>query len=82
MEQYKLSGKNPCPNCQTELDGVSGKAVPKEDDYSVCKYCGTFLRFNKDLSYRVIEDREVWDAEDLSSDNKVTLFMLQHLYRK
>ena len=42
-------------NTPIRSDNVRG---PNPDDFTVCTYCGTWYRFNKDLSLRLISEAE------------------------
>jgi hypothetical protein len=54
--QERISG-NACPKCGKLIDGATGFSdqtyeappQPKTGDFSVCLFCGSLLRFNKQL---------------------------------
>jgi hypothetical protein len=46
-----------CPNCGAALDRVTdplGNNTPDPDDFTVCAECATMLRFNSDMTLRLI----------------------------
>jgi hypothetical protein len=56
--------KHTCLACNTEVEGVADKdftRAPKEGDFTVCGWCGTLGRFNKDLNAVAIDMREQWE---------------------
>jgi hypothetical protein len=64
-----------CPKCGASLDAVSPvgdkEATPSEGDFSICGYCGTFLRFGEDLQIKTADNT---DLNELFQDNP-------HVYR-
>jgi len=55
-----------CPVCQTVIDGVSNigpeAKTPEPDDFTVCIYCSTILRFTTELGLRTCTQEE-FDAQ-------------------
>lgn len=84
IESFKLNS-NKCPICGEVLDaatGIQGKKVaPKEDDFTMCIYCGTLLRFNSDLSYRAAADEELL-AEGVSLEEVAILVSIREKIKR
>jgi hypothetical protein len=58
---------------------VKGKAKPKPGDFSVCIYCGIFLRFNDDMTIRAMDLDEL---QYLSASNVRKLMLIRELVKK
>ena len=56
-----------CPQCSAKLDGFTGLdgARPKEDDFTICAYCTTVLRFVDDEgNTRLASDSEIAEVKN------------------
>lgn len=75
MQLYPTPMKR-CPRCHEQLHGVfavlpSGEPrPPKPGDFSVCPDCGLIIRFNDDMSLRVLTEQ---DQKDMSSQPESAL---------
>lgn len=61
MTTTRLKGTD-CPRCEEFLDGftsIEAGNIPKDGDISICAYCLTLLRYESDLSLRVLTDEEI-----------------------
>lgn len=62
------TAKCQCPVCRYQITAASGAysddAVPKGGDFTVCFGCGSVLVFRDDLSVRMPEGREFFNACD------------------
>ena len=70
--------KTSCPNCQKELDAASGinaDITPKPGDYSICLWCGTFLKFTDTLDYVMLDAVEF---AGLPNEVQRTLLLASH----
>lgn len=65
-----------CPACGAELDRASMHAErkPVPGDYSVCLYCGSFLRFDSSMRAALIT---IEDVAALPDDDRNTLVRLR-----
>ncbi len=56
MEKYITSKTRVynCGNCHKVLDAVTGKAIPKQGDISVCINCGEITEFDNDLTMKPV----------------------------
>jgi hypothetical protein len=52
-----------CPACGDRLDVATGQGRPSPDDFTVCAYCGTLLRFGVALQLRIARPDETADAD-------------------
>jgi hypothetical protein len=63
-----------CPVCGSQHEAVTGmsdpRAAPSVGDYSVCIYCGTFLRFGPGL---VPAELTVEDVAALTDQERIDL---------
>lgn len=54
-----------CPECDAPLDcstGLFGALKPSHGDVSVCLYCGTILKFKKNMTLRRLTNAETIEA--------------------
>jgi hypothetical protein len=52
----------PCPNCGKTLDAAGSFAegiTPDPGDLTICLYCGHFMAFDDDLSFRELTPEEM-----------------------
>jgi hypothetical protein len=71
------SRKLPC--CGKEIDAVTGigegkRDTPNPGDFTICLYCGAWLRFTTELQVRRFEAEDILDleAEHISMMRKAT----------
>jgi len=65
--QNEQIAAQPCPGCNEQLDcaaPVSSERAVKPGDYSVCIYCGCFLRFGSEMRVRLLTILEVAELPD------------------
>lgn len=55
-----------CPRCEHPFNSVASEHgdLPNPNDFSLCAYCGEFLRFNENLELSVVSDSEVLKEKD------------------
>lgn len=61
MVMTDIKSESGCPSCGKLLDaatGVGNDSGPSPGDFSLCFYCGVFLRFNEDLSLHLMSFTE------------------------
>jgi hypothetical protein len=75
-EDQHLPTAGSCPVCQCQLTGAlpttnnreQAKWTPIPGDYSICVYCGTPLRFEMDLQYKVATRDDLKELQDAQPD--------------
>jgi len=66
-----------CPNCKAPLDAATGighDVAPVKDDWTMCMYCGVFLRFTDDIKLRSVEQSEI-DELKVCCPNEYTIMV-------
>lgn len=57
---------SPCPTCDANLNGAThsdDEAIsPRPGDYSMCWYCGEYLRFDDDMQLRLLTSKDIVEA--------------------
>lgn len=65
-----------CPHCNHNIDRhspIDNKSTPNKKDYSVCINCGNYLGFNKDLTLRKLNGK---DLEIINKDAELYELLL------
>jgi len=57
---------SPCPECGAKLNAASpsdrSQGEPKPGDYSMCFYCGEYLRFDDELQLHTLSAKDIVEA--------------------
>lgn len=56
-----------CPNCNKgieEATGINASVKPKEGDVSICIYCSSINKFNKDLTLRIANEADIAELKE------------------
>jgi hypothetical protein len=56
---------SPCPVCGANLNAATpaeGCNVPGPGDFSMCFYCGEYLRFDDDMQLQSLTDKDIAEA--------------------
>ncbi len=64
-ESFLLDTTQPCPSCGKDLDSAfcatDPDARPKNGDLNICFYCGHFMSYNDDGSFRELTEIEMYE---------------------
>jgi len=71
FKEYKMTNAI-CPSCAKPLDGAAGgDQAPAPGDFSICIYCATILKFDKNLDLEVLSQKELQDLDP--EDSKILM---------
>lgn len=55
-----------CPGCGAKLNAaapsIDDPSGPRVGDYSMCFYCGEYLRFDDDMRLQVLSEKDIVEA--------------------
>jgi hypothetical protein len=68
MTSSKLPEAHTLPCCGKQVDSVTSigegkRFTPKPGDFTICVYCGAWLRFTADMKERIFEAEDILDLE-------------------